>query len=96
MKQGYVYILTNGKNGTLYVGVTSDLVKRIWQHKNKFVEGFSKKYDLNKLVYYEAFDNIENAIEREKQLKGKLRQKKLDLINKTNPKWFDLYDDIHK
>ena len=96
MKKGYVYILTNHKNGTLYIGVTSDLVKRIWQHKNKFIEGFSKKYDLDKLVYYEIFDDIKNAIEREKQLKGKLRQKKLDLINKANPKWLDLYNNICK
>ena len=73
MKNGYVYILTNKKVGTLYVGVTSNLPKRIWEHKNKFVDGFTKRYNLDKLVYYEKFDCIENAIEREKQLKGKLR-----------------------
>ena len=96
MKKGYVYILTNEKNGTLYVGVTSDLVKRIWQHKNKFVEGFSQKYDLDKLVYYEVFDDIENAIEHEKKLKNWHRQWKINLINQKNPDWVDLYDDIIK
>lgn len=96
MKNGYVYILTNKENGTLYVGVTSDLVKRIWQHKNKFVEGFSKKYDLNKLVYYEVFNDIENAITREKQLKNWHRQWKINLINQQNPDWMDLYNGIIK
>ena len=96
MKNGYVYILTNKENGTLYVGVTSDLIKRIWQHKNKFVEGFSKKYDLSKLVYYEIFNDIENAIIREKQLKNWHRQWKLNLINQQNPNWADLYKDIIK
>lgn len=96
MKNGYVYILTNKENGTLYVGVTSDLIKRIWQHKNKFVEGFSKKYDLNKLVYYEVFNDIENTITREKQLKNWHRQWKINLINQQNPDWMDLYNDIIK
>ena len=96
MKNGYVYILTNKENGTLYVGVTSDLIKRIWQHKNKFVEGFSKKYDLNKLVYYEVFNDIENAITREKQLKNWHRQWKINLINQQNPNWADLHKDIIK
>ena len=96
MKKGYVYILANEKNGTLYVGVTSNLVKRIWQHKNKFVEGFSKRYDLDKLVYYEVFDNIENAIEREKKLKNWHRQWKINLINQYNSDWVDLYDNIIK
>ena len=96
MKNGYVYILTNRKNGTLYVGVTSDLVKRIWQHKNKFVAGFSKRYDLDKLVYYEVFDDIENAIEREKKLKNWHREWKINLINQHNSDWVDLYGDITK
>ena len=96
MKNGYVYILTNKKNGTLYIGVTSNLPKRIWEHKNKCIDSFTKKYNLNKLVYYEAFDDIENAINREKELKGKLRQKKIDLINSINPDWLDLYDNICK
>ena len=94
MKNAYVYILTNKKDGALYIGVTSNLLQRIWQHKNKFVDGFTKRYNLNKLVYYEIFDDIENAIIREKQLKGKLRQKKIDLIEKNNPDWNDLYLDI--
>ena len=96
MENSYTYILTNKKNGTLYVGVTSDLIKRMWQHKNKFVDGFSKRYNLDKLVYFEQFDSIQKAIEREKQLKGKLRQKKIDLIEKENPGWQDLYEIITK
>ena len=94
MKKGYIYILTNKKNGTLYVGVTSDLVRRVWEHKNKVVEGFTKEYGLDRLVYYEVFEDIENAILREKQLKGKTRQKKLNLINESNPYWVDLYEQI--
>ena len=94
MKRGFVYILTNKQNGTLYVGVTSDLVRRVWEHKNRVVEGFTKRYGLDKLVYYEAFEDIENAILREKQLKGKSRQKKLDLITEFNPCWIDLYKQI--
>lgn len=90
----YTYILFNKKNGTLYVGVTSDLVKRVYQHKNKVVEGFTKKYDIDKLGYYEVFDNIETAIEREKQLKAGNRKKKIDLIVKNNPEWTDLYYEI--
>ena len=94
MKKGYTYILTNKKNGTLYIGVTSDLVRRIWEHKNHVVDGFSKKYNLTLLVYFDVCDEIETAIEREKQLKGQNRQKKLDLINATNPTWTDLYNSI--
>ncbi|OGI17211.1 MAG: excinuclease ABC subunit C [Candidatus Melainabacteria bacterium RIFOXYA12_FULL_32_12] len=93
-KQYYIYILTNFENGTLYTGVTNDLVRRIYEHKNKLIDGFSKKYDLTKLVYYEIFDNIENAIIREKQIKGGSRKKKLQLINNFNEKWEDLYDNI--
>ena len=77
-KKGYVYILTNKNNTTLYIGVTSNLVKRIWEHKNKVVEGFSSKYNLDKLVYYEVFEDIETAINREKYLKGKKRQYKTE------------------
>lgn len=91
---GYVYILFNKRNGTLYIGVTSDLIKRIYEHKNKFVEGFTKKYNVNKLGYYEIYDNIETAIEREKKLKGTSRRKKLELIEINNPNWLDLYDEI--
>lgn len=93
-KSYYIYILTNFENGTLYTGVTNDLVKRIYEHKNKLVEGFSKKYDLTKLVYYEIFDSIEDAIVREKQIKGGSRKKKLQLINNFNKEWKDLYDSI--
>lgn len=93
-KQGYVYILFSQRNGTLYVGVTSNLQKRIFEHKNKFVEGFTKKYNVDKLGYYEVFDNIENAIEREKQIKSWSRKKKLALIESINPKWEDLYYNI--
>lgn len=91
---GYVYILFNKRNGTLYVGVTSDLIKRIYEHKNKFVDGFTKKYNINKLGYYEIYDNIETAIEREKKLKNSPRKKKLELIEINNPNWLDLYEEI--
>ena len=93
-KQGYIYILTNKVNSVLYVGVTSDLPKRIWEHKNEVVEGFSKKYKLHKLVYYETIDSIESAIEREKYIKGKSRKFKENLINTFNPEWTDLYESI--
>ncbi len=94
MKKGYVYILTNKSNGVLYIGVTSNLTKRIWEHKNKVVEGFSKTYNLNKLVYFEVFDDIVNAIEKEKILKGKTRLKKINLIENMNPDWKDLYEEL--
>ena len=94
MKKGYIYILFNKRNGILYVGVTSDLVKRVYEHKCKLVEGFTKKYNVDKLGYYEVTDNILTAIEREKQLKSGSRQKKIDLIEKTNPEWKDLYSEI--
>lgn len=90
MKQFYVYILSNKNNGTLYVGVTSDLVRRIYEHKNKLLEGFSKKYDLTNLVYYEVYESPEDAISREKKLKKEYRKNKLKLINEFNPKWDDL------
>ena len=93
-ENNYVYILTNYTNTTLYIGVTSDIIKRIYQHKTKCVDGFSKKYNLSKLVYYEQCFNIESAIKREKYLKGKTRQYKNDLINKFNPEWKDLYESI--
>ena len=93
-KQGFVYILFNRKNGTLYVGVTSNLIKRIYQHKNKLIEGFSKKYGLDKLGYYEIYENIENAILREKQIKSGSRKNKINLIEKVNPNWEDLYNSL--
>lgn len=87
-----VYIMTN-KSKTLYTGVTSDLVKRVWQHKEKLVEGFTKKYNITKLVHYELTEDIESAIAREKQIKGWLRSKKIKLIEKDNPRWKDLAED---
>ena len=90
MKGAYVYILSNKRNGTLYVGVTSNLVKRIFEHKEKVVNGFSAKYNLDLLVYYEEWWSIEEAIQREKQLKAGNRKKKLGLIESINPDWKDL------
>jgi putative endonuclease len=90
-KFGYVYILTNHSDQVLYTGVTSDLVKRVYEHKEKIVEGFTKKYNIDKLVYYEVFDDIESAIEREKQIKAGPRKKKIDLIESMNPAYQDLY-----
>ena len=92
MKQYYVYILASQPGGTLYIGVTSNLAKRVWEHKNKVAEGFTEKYDVDKLVYFETFDDPENAIRREKRLKKWNRQWKLDLIIKNNPDWTDLYE----
>ena len=93
-KLGYVYIITNRNNTVVYIGVTSDLPKRIWEHKNHFYGGFSEKYKLHKLVYYEILDSIDLAIEREKYLKGKTRKFKNALINALNPNWIDLYETI--
>ena len=93
-KVGYVYILFNKRGGTLYVGVTSDLVKRIYEHKNKFVKGFTSRYDVTKLGYYEVYEDITHAIEREKQLKHGSRMDKLQLINQMNPRWEDLFEKI--
>ncbi len=93
-KQFYVYILASGKNGTFYVGVTSDLVKRVWQHKNEVVESFTKKYGVKILVYYEIFADAENAIRREKRLKKWPRVSKLRAIEEMNPEWNDLYEKI--
>ena len=90
----YVYIMTNKYNKVLYTGVTNDLKKRTWQHREKLVEGFTKRYNVTKLVYYEVLDNVRAAIAREKQLKGGSRQKKIDLINSMNSGWRDLYDDL--
>lgn len=94
-KNGYVYILFSNKNGTLYVGVTSNLIKRIYEHKNKLVKGFTEKYGIDKLGYFEIYNDIEQAIEREKQIKSGSR-KKIDLIEKDNPNWDDLYNEIIK
>lgn len=88
----YVYIMTNKRNTVLYTGVTNNLFERVFQHKNKLVEGFTKKYNINKLVYYEEFDNAYDAISREKQIKGGSRKKKIDLIESMNKEWKDLSD----
>lgn len=89
-KQGYVYIMANNRP-TLYTGVTSNLIKRVWEHKNKITAGFTAKYSLNKLVYYEAYDTIMQAIIREKQIKDMNRQDKMIMILKKNPQQTDLY-----
>ena len=89
-----VYILTNSRNGTLYTGVTSNLQKRVWEHKNNIVEGFSNRHSTHMLVYYEIHDNMINAITREKQIKGWKRAWKIRLIEKANPYWRDLYPEI--
>ena len=93
-KQYYVYIMTNERDITLYTGVTRDLKKRVFEHKQKLVEGFTKKYNIKYLVYYEAADDVEAAIAREKQIKGWLRAKKLQLINSLNPSWNDLSEEF--
>lgn len=93
-KNFFVYILASQKNGTLYIGVTSDLPKRVWEHKNKVVEGFTEKYDVDKLVWFEQHDNAESAITREKQMKEWKRDWKIKRIVEMNPDWKDLYDDI--
>jgi putative endonuclease len=93
-KQYYVYFLTDRSNCTLYVGVTRDLVRRIYEHKAKLVKGFTKKYNINKLVYYETCGDVLSAIEREKQIKGLLRVKKNELVNDFNPNWDDLYETL--
>ena len=93
-KQPAVYLLANKRNGTLYVGVTSDLVKRIWEHKNNMVEGFTKQYNVHQLVWYELHESMESAIMREKRLKDWKRAWKLELIESNNPDWLDLYDSI--
>ena len=92
--QPYVYILASERNGTLYIGVTSDLVKRIWEHKYDFVEGFTKQHQVHTLVFYEMHGSMESAITREKQLKEWKRQWKIELIEKSNPYWNDLYPTI--
>ena len=90
----YVYILTNKSNKVLYIGVTNDLIRRVFEHKSKQVEGFSKKYNLNKLVYYETTSDVKSAIRREKQLKNWHRDWKINLIAQFNPEWKDLSEDL--
>ena len=93
-KQPAVYILASKRNGTLYIGVTSDLIKRAWEHKNDQVDGFSKKYAVHHLVYYELHENMVSAITREKQIKKWNRAWKLELIEKENSDWKDLWEEI--
>ena len=93
-KQYFVYILANKRNTVLYTGVTNNLKRRVYEHREKLVSGFTKKYNVYKLVFYEITNSIEAAIQREKQIKGGSRQKKIDLINGMNPGWRDLYEEL--
>src|SRR3989344_1445653 len=91
MKHYHVYILTNKSNKVLYTGVTNDLLRRVYEHRAKLIDGFTKKYNLNKLIYFEEFTDINEAIAAEKKIKGWLRRKKIKLIESKNPKWNDLF-----
>jgi putative endonuclease len=93
-KSYYVYILTNKRHTVLYTGVTGNLLRRVYEHREKLVEGFTKKYNVTKLVYYEIFRDAENAILREKQIKAGSRSKKIQMINDMNKEWQDLYDQL--
>jgi putative endonuclease len=94
MEQYFVYILTNKYNKVLYVGITNNLIRRVYEHKNKLISGFTSKYNVNKLVYYESFQSVFDAIKREKEMKGWKREKKVALINSFNPEWKDLYEEL--
>ncbi|MDO9349909.1 MAG: GIY-YIG nuclease family protein [Deltaproteobacteria bacterium] len=94
MKEFYVYILCSKRNGTLYTGVTSDLIKRVYEHKNKLVDGFTREYSVHRLVWYEIHESWEPAFKREKQIKRWKRVWKLELVEKNNPSWNDLYESI--
>ena len=94
MKNYYTYIMANKTNTTIYIGVTGNLIKRVWEHKNKLIKGFTTHYNVEKLVYYEETTDVNSAIAREKQLKGWTRKKKNQLIERMNPNWDDLYDGI--
>jgi putative endonuclease len=93
-KQYYVYIMTNAKHTVLYTGVTNDLKRRVWEHKGKLVESFTKKYHIDMLMYFEVSESVESAILREKQIKAGSRKKKIDLINSMNNEWCDLYGEL--
>ena len=93
-RQYYIYILSNINNSVLYTGVTNNLMKRVYEHKEKLVKGFTKKYNVNKLVYYEVLEDINYAINREKKIKGGSRKKKIDLIKSMNKDWKDLYEEL--
>lgn len=90
----YIYFVTNKRLNVLYTGVTNDLTRRIYEHKNKLMEGFTKKYNVDLLVYYEMYENVLDALKREKQIKGWSRKKKNALVNQKNPLWKDLYGDL--
>jgi putative endonuclease len=94
MQNYYFYILASKNNRALYTGITSNLIKQIWEHKNKVISGFTLKYNMQKLVYFEEFQDINSAFNREKLLKSWKRKWKVDLIEKENPNWIDLYDNI--
>ncbi|MHB1687169.1 MAG: GIY-YIG nuclease family protein [Ignavibacteriaceae bacterium] len=94
MKQYYIYILASKKNGTLYIGVTNDLIRRVCEHKEGITEGFTKKYNIKLLVYFEVHSDINEAIKREKALKKWYRKWKIELIEKNNPEWKDLYEEL--
>ncbi len=93
-KQYYVYIMTNAKHTSLYTGVTNDLKRRVWEHKEKFVEGFTKKYNIDMLIYYEVCEDIYSAISLEKQIKAGSRKNKIELVNNMNREWRDLYEEL--
>jgi len=93
-KKYHIYIMTNAHHTVLYTGMTGDLIRRCWQHKQRLVEGFTKRYNCTKLVYLEAYDHPWDAIDREKQIKAGSRQDKIDLIEKLNPNWRDLYEEL--
>jgi putative endonuclease len=94
MKGGWIYIVTNKYLGILYIGVTSDLLARIFQHRNSLIDGFTKRYHLTKLVWYEYYDDIQSAIQREKTMKHWIREWKINVINEMNPEWKDLYETL--
>ena len=96
MKQYFLYIMASKKNGTLYIGVTNNLARRVYEHKEGLIEGFTKKYNVKILVYYEVYNDMYEAIKREKAMKKWLRKWKIELIEKTNPDWKDLYEEITK
>ena len=95
-KQFWVYILASKRNGTLYIGITSDLIRRVWEHKNDVIEGFTKQYGVHMLAWFEEHATAENAIRREKRLKKYNRERKINLIKERNPRWKDLYEEICK
>jgi putative endonuclease len=96
MKEGWLYIVASKRNGTIYLGVTSDLRQRIWQHREGVIEGFSKQYGCTKMVWFEYFENLHDARAQEWRMKKWKRSWKLDLIEKNNPQWLDLWDDINR